>query len=210
MEPAFANIGNYRATEDWWFLLPAILLVDLIVMFLVRFLPETFGKPVNVWYDQFGLAAVMSDVGIIAIGLAIARYAYSNLFMAQEGWSIWYFIALAVFIQLVHDVAFKYLVIDKIPAGHNDMIDVFKAYVVGGAKILAADAAMVVGSIGIGAFLKAHDFHYTVSTFLVSAYALSYILFTNVKFPAPPATISPQQQRQNPQGFQGVNNPQYM
>lgn len=175
-----ANIGNYKATEDWWFLLPSILLVDVIVIVLVRFFPHTFGAPINDWYDEFGLAAVLSDVSIIAIGIAITRYIYTAFFMEQEGWSIMYFIALAVLIQLVHDVAFAYGIVQKIPVGHNSMIDTFKAYVKGGPKILLVDALMVAGSIGLAATLKATDFHTTVSMSLVTAYTLSYILYTNI------------------------------
>jgi hypothetical protein len=183
METLFgaANIGNYRANEDWWFILPAILFVDVVVIFLARFFPETFGKSINIWYDEFGLAAVLSDVGIIAIGIAIARYVYTMFFMEHEGWSIWYFIALAVVIQLVHDVIFAYGVVENIPQGHNSMIDVFKMYISGGSKILLADAAMVAASIGIAATKKNLDYHFTGFGFLVTAYALSYILFTNTK-----------------------------
>lgn len=176
-----ANIANYRANEDWWFILPAILFVDVVVIFLCRFFPMTFGKSINDWYDQFGLAAVLSDVMIIAIGIAIARYVYSVFFMESEGWSIYYFVALAVVVQIVHDIVFAYGVVDKIPRGHNAMIDVFKAYIQGGPKILLADAAMIAGSIGIAAAMKNQDAHYTLSGFLVTAYALSYILYTNIK-----------------------------
>ena len=179
MDQTFANIGNYRATEDWWFLLPAILIVDVIVIFLVRFFPNIFGEPVNVWYDNFGLAAVLSDVGIIAIGIAITRYLYSYFFMEQEGWNILYFVGLALVVQILHDIAFAFFVVKPIPAGHNEMIDVFKAYIVGGPKIITADAAMVAASIGIGSFLKNQNFHYTTSVGLTTVYALTYILFTN-------------------------------
>ena len=176
-----ANVGNYKANQDWWFFLPAILLVDTIVIFMVRFAPKIFGKPINDWYDEFGLAAVLSDVAIIAIGIAIARYVYTAFFMEQEGWSIWYFIALAVAIQVVHDILFAFGVVMKIPTGHNSMIDVFKKYIEGGPKIIAMDTLMVAGSIGIAAFLKNQDSHYTVSLGLVTCYALSYILFTNIR-----------------------------
>ena len=175
-----ANIGNYKATEDWWFLLPSILLIDCIVIVLVRAFPRTFGAPINDWYDEFGLAAVLSDVSIIAIGIAITRYVYTAFFMEQEGWSIWYFVALAILIQIVHDVAFTYGVVQKIPAGQNSMIDVFKTYVQGGPKILLVDALMVAGSIGLTATIKNMDFHYTISMTLVTAYALSYLLYTNI------------------------------
>lgn len=176
-----ANLGNYKAVEDWWFILPAVLLVDTIVVFLVRFYPQIFGKPVNQWYDEFGLAAVLSDVSIIAIGIAITRMIYTVFFMEEEGWSIWYFIGLAIIVQIVHDLIFAFGVVKPIPKGHNSMIDVFKSYIEGGPGIIAADAAMVAGSIGVAAFMKNKDYHYTVSLSLVTAYALSYILFTNIK-----------------------------
>jgi hypothetical protein len=176
-----ANVGNYLANEDWWFYLPAILFVDTVVIFLARFFPQTFGLPINVWYDEFGLAAVLSDVSIIAIGIAVARYLYSYFFMEKEGWSIWYFIALAVVIQIVHDIAFAYGVIQKIPQGHNSMIDVFKTYINAGPAILLVDAAMVASSIGIASLIKGQDYHYTTTGFLITAYALSYILYTNVR-----------------------------
>jgi hypothetical protein len=102
--------------------------------------------------------------------------------MEQEGWSIWYFIGLAVIIQVVHDIAFAFGVVQKIPRGHNSMIDVFKAYIEGGPKIILADALMVVGSIGLAGFLKNQDYHYTTSMSLVTLYALSYILYTNTKY----------------------------
>ena len=176
-----ANLGNYKAEEDWWFILPAILLVDTIVIFLVRFFPKIFGKPINQWYDEFGLAAVLSDVTIIAIVIAITRYIYTTFFMEQEGWSIWYFIGLALIIQIIHDIIFAFGVVKQIPKGHNSMIDVFKNYIEGGPVIIAADSAMVAGSIGLAAFLKNQDFHYTTSLGLMTTYALSYILFTNIK-----------------------------
>jgi len=177
-----ANVGNYKAIEDWWFLLPAIVFVDTVMIFLSRFLPQIFGKPINDWYDEFGLAAVLSDVTIIAIGIAISRYIYTGFFMEQEGWSMLYFIGLAVLIQIIHDVGFAFGIVQKIPTGHNSMIDVFKKYIEGGPKIIFTDSVMVAASIGIAAALKNQDYHYTNILSLVTGYALSYILYTNVSF----------------------------
>lgn len=150
------------------------------MIFLVRFMPQIFGRPINQWYDNFGLAAVISDVTIIAIGIAIARYIYSAFFMKEEGWNLIYFIGLAVIIQIIHDMAFAFGIVAKIPRGHNSMIDVFKTYVEGGPKIILTDALMIGGSIGIAAALKKLDYHYTASFSLVTLYSLSYILYTNV------------------------------
>ena len=83
-----ANIGNYKATEDWYYILPATLLVDVIVIFFIRYASSIVGKPINDWYDNFGLAAVLSDVTVILIVIAIARYLYTYFFQEQEGWNI--------------------------------------------------------------------------------------------------------------------------
>jgi hypothetical protein len=175
-----SNIGNYKATEDWLFLIPAIIFIDVFIIFLARFFPQVFGKPINDWYDEFGLAAVLSDVTIIAIGIAITRYIYTIFFMEQEGWSILYFIGLAVLIQVLHDIIFAFGVVKNIPKGHNSMIDIFKIYIEGGAKIILTDAIMVIGSIVLGSLLKNQDLHYTNSLTLVTLYSLSYILYTNI------------------------------
>jgi hypothetical protein len=176
-----ANLGNYKAIEDWWFILPAIWFVDTVVIFLARFFPQYLGKPLNEWYDEFGLAASISDVLIIAIVIAITRYIYTIFFMEEEGWSIWYFIGLAILIQIIHDLIFAFGVIKPIPQGHNSMIDVFKKYMQHGPVIVAADAAMVAGSIGLAAYLKNRDYHYTISVALLTGYSLTYILYTNIK-----------------------------
>jgi hypothetical protein len=180
-----ANVGNFRAVEDWAYLLPAILFVDVIFIFLSRFFPSRFGKPINDWYDEFGLAAVLSDVSIIAIAIAISRYLYSYFFMEKEGWHMSYFLGLSVVVQLVHDIAFAYGVVMPIPKGVNSMIDVFKEYVKAGPVILFVDSLMIVGSILIGAALKNQDAHYTVSGSLLTVYALTYILYTNVDLRKP-------------------------
>jgi hypothetical protein len=56
-----ANIGNYKATEDWYYIVPATLLVDVIVIFFTRYASSIAGKSLNKWYDDFGLAAVLSE-----------------------------------------------------------------------------------------------------------------------------------------------------
>jgi hypothetical protein len=67
------------------------------------------------------------------------------------------------------------------PDGHNVGLDVFKAYVEAGPKIILTDAIMVASSIGIAASLKEIDYHYTGFLSLVTLYSLSYILFTNIR-----------------------------
>jgi hypothetical protein len=178
-----ANVGNYKAIEDWWFYLPAILFVDTFIIFLCRFFPKVFGLPINQWYDDFGLAAVLSDVTIIAIGIAIARYIYTAFFMEEEGWSLLYFIGLAVIIQIVHDMAFAFGVVQKIPRGHNSMIDVFKQYATEkSAGAIVGDSALVIGTCVLAMILKSIPNHITAMAGVGAAYTIPFILETKNQF----------------------------
>ncbi len=59
------------------------------------------------------------------------------------------------------------------------MMDVFKDYAAsGGAKVLAADAAMMVGSSILSIVLKGAAPHLTAAFGLLTLYALPYILYT--------------------------------
>ena len=59
------------------------------------------------------------------------------------------------------------------------MIDVFKEYgQENGAKILGADALMMIASVLLGSFLQSIPAHYTIATTFLTLYALTYILYT--------------------------------
>lgn len=179
------DITDYKEISDWSYILLAILIIDLVVLFLTRYFPEFLGKNLNVWYDAFGLNAVISDVIIIAIGFALARYIYAYFKPQQqqgEGFHLWLFIGILVAVQVLHDLFFYFAVIKPIPRGHNRMMDVFKDYSEGGAKIIAADAAMMVGSAFLAMIFKETSPDIVTLIALFSVYTLPYILETRNKF----------------------------
>ena len=157
-------------------ILVSVLVVDVIVIFLVRYFPGFFGKPINDWYDRFGLNAVIADVLVIVLGILIAQYIL-QYFRIKETLPV--LLPLVVAIQLVHDLLFHFFIIQPIPKGHNAMIDVFKTYTAGGgATILAADAAMIAGSVLLATGLQAVHPVVTAFTGILAAYTLPYILTT--------------------------------
>jgi hypothetical protein len=178
------DITDYTNIGDWSYILLAILIVDLIVLFLTRYFPDLLGKSLNIWYDRFGLSAVISDVFIIAIGFALARYAYKYFQPVNyDSFNLWFFLALLVGIQVLHDIFFYVFVILPIPKGHNRMMDVFKDYAAsGGGKIIAADAAMVVASAFFAMILKETPPDIVTLIGLFSVYTLPYILETTNKY----------------------------
>lgn len=178
------DITDYTNQMDWMYILLAILIVDILVLFLARYFPDALGKQLNIWYDKFGFGAVIADVFIIAIGFALARYAYKYFQpLSYDGFNLPLFLGLLLGIQILHDIFFYLFVIKPIPRGHNRMMDVFKDYAAsGGGKIILADAAMVFGSALIAMVLKESPPDLVAFVGLISVYTLPYILETTNKY----------------------------
>jgi hypothetical protein len=164
-------------------LVVAVIVVDLVVLFLIRYFPDFFGKDINVWYNEFGTNAVIADVLSIVLGFLMAQVVYRTFVFPYIGWSLPAFIAVLLAIQLTHDLLFYYGVIQPIPAGHNGMIDVFKAYAAfGQGRILVADAAMMNGSALIASTLVGLPVFATLFTGSLAIYAIPYILTTRNRY----------------------------
>jgi hypothetical protein len=177
------DISDYYEVADWIYIGIAVLIVDIVVLFLVRYFPDFFGKAINVWYNRFKLSAVIADVFIILIGFALSRYVYTEYIYEKYDWNPAYFTGLTVGIQIVHDVLFYFGVIKPIEPGRNAMMDVFKEYAAsGGAKVVAADSAMMIGSSVLSMLLKAAPAHLVAFIGLMSVYTLPYILETRNQF----------------------------
>ena len=161
----------------------AVIVVDLVILFLIRYFPDFWGKDINVWYNEFGLNAVLADVLSIVLGFLLAQVAYRAFVFPHIGYSLPIFIALLLAIQLIHDMFFYLGIIQPIPAGHNGMIDVFKAYAAAGqGNILVADSAMMVGSVLIASALLELPTVVTLFTGSLAVYAVPYILTTRNKY----------------------------
>ena len=173
------GITNYTNTNDWFYIVPAAILVDTIVIFLTKYAgPKPYFKveALDEWYKRFGLAAVGADVLSLLIGIAAARYIYTALNLKPD---LFLFLLVVILFQLCHDLFFYIAVIRQLPAGKNEMIDVFKAYgQENGGKILVADSLMMIGTALSANILKSIPNHITVSTLLLTLYSLCFILYT--------------------------------
>jgi hypothetical protein len=161
----------------------SVIVVDLVILFLIRLYPDFWGKDINIWYNEFGLNAVLADVLSIVLGFLLTQVLYTSVVFPHIGYSLPVFIALLLAVQLAHDMLFYKGVIQPIPVGHNGMIDVFKTYAASGqGRILVADAGMMVGSALIASVLVGLP---TVATLFVGSlaiYAVPYILTTRNRY----------------------------
>jgi len=168
-----SDISNINNHYDLIYITTAVILIDLIVILIAK-KTNKLGQQINVWYDKFGMTAVLLDVTIIIIGLIITRYIFSifNLKFSPQ-----YFIIVSLIVQLIHDILLYKLVIEPTPKGINKIIDVYKDYAVeNGGKIILADSAMVLGSGLIAMYLKSQEFETTTTILVVSLYIIPYLI----------------------------------
>jgi len=171
----FSDISNINNNTDLIYITTAVIIVDLIVILIAKN-SNLLGKQINVWYDKFGMTAVLLDVTIIIIGFLITRYIFSLLNLT---FSPIYFILIALAVQLVHDSLLYKLIIEPTKIGVNQVIDVYKDYAIeNGGKILLADSAMVLGSALIAMYLKNNEMHYTNTLLILSLYIIPYLIYT--------------------------------
>jgi hypothetical protein len=169
------TLSNFFETTDLLYIFTGILIFDIMVMFLAKYRPDLMGVNLNRWYDQFGFFAVMCDVLSIFLGFVVARWLYTT--MRLKG--AWAFVGLIVTVQIVHDLIFNFAVINPIPRGHNKMIDIFKDYARdGGAKILAGDSVMMIGSFLVAVMLKTYFPDHTIEILALAFYTLIYAMYT--------------------------------
>ena len=154
----------------WTALFAATAWVDFAVIALSKVVPLT--KSLATWYAEFGLVAIGTDILVIVLGIALAKF----LVPAATGLTL---IGVAVAIQLLHDLVF-YGIILAVPAGQNRIMDLFKRYAAEGSwKILAADAAMVAAAVwGMETLDAVLTDDQVLWTGLLGLYALLYILYT--------------------------------
>ena len=84
-----------------------------------------------------------------------------------------------MFVQLVHDVLFYFLVIRTVPFGQNSVIDLFKRYSAEGSwQILLADSAMIALTVKGMEALSDMNSDKVIFLGLLAVYALTYLIYT--------------------------------
>lgn len=148
----------------------AVVWVDFFTMALSKVFPMT--KSLDVWYQQFGIVAVLSDCLVIVLGVLLAQFISPNASATTLA-------VTSVIIQIIHDYLFYIGIILPIPKGHNAMIDLFKRYSAEGSyQIILADSAMIASTVFLGDYLTQYSDKVVSFVGLLGAYALTYILYT--------------------------------
>jgi hypothetical protein len=172
------DISNYKNVNDIPLFLLGILIIDIFVLFLVRYI-GVGGVSLNEWYNKYGLLAVIADVFIILIGFMIAQYIYTYFIKPKYGWNITIFLILLVFIQLIHDILLYLLIILPFSKGHNGIVDMYKKYADENSYlIIIGDAFLMLSSAFVILCLKQLSNHVIAAIAVITIYIMPYILTT--------------------------------
>lgn len=173
------DISEYEEMKDWLYIFIGIIVTEFILLVLVRYFPEFFGKQLNVWYNRFKLSAVLADVLILALGIGISRYVYTEFIYPKHDWNPLYFTGTTVFVQILHDLLFYIGVVQQVPKGSNAMIDVFKEYASSaGTRAVVGDSVLMISSVAIAMIAKGMELHAAVFLGILGLYGIPYILET--------------------------------
>jgi len=150
------------------------IITEVIFVGILLFIVDK-SKNVSKWYREFGLGAVLSDVTVIILCIAITSFLYPLIFKI---FNIFIFIGLAVAIQMTHDILFS-KIIKLIPLENSRIINIFKSYSeTAGYGVLFTDSMMVASSILFMKLVESFSLNQKMFILILSLYILPYFLYS--------------------------------
>jgi len=172
----FKDISNFNKTSDYLSILNAVLIVEIIGIYLTLTGTIIHSKYLKYWYNHYGLSAVLADVIIIMIGLILARFFYSRFFTK---FNIMYFVLVALIVQVIHDILFFFF-FQSVKRGTNNVLDLFKDYGKElGPYAITGDSTMIAFSCIFASILAGLSLNSNIIYLLVLLYILPYIMGIN-------------------------------
>jgi len=175
------TLASMNSPTVWLSFATALFLVEMLLLTTFRLFPNFWGEMINVWYDKFGLVAIMLDVLIVLIGFWITQQLYNYLFGTTIKVSLWKFVLLFLCIQIIHDFLFYVLILKPSKPGSNSIFDLINSYgKKHGSLTIVGDSLMVVLAV-CGAWLLLTN-NVSFSTYMIcillSLYMIGYLLYT--------------------------------
>jgi hypothetical protein len=150
------------------------LITEIIFMIIFLFIVGNLTN-VSKWYKDFGLGAVLSDITVTILCIAITSFLYPLIF---KKFNIFKFIGLALAIQITHDILFS-KIIKLIPSGNSSIINIFKSYSeTAGFDVLFTDSMMVTSSILFMKLVEGFSLNQKMFILVLSLYILPYFLYS--------------------------------
>jgi hypothetical protein len=184
----FTDIGDYQRLDEIFTIGGASIFTLFLVTIATR-IGNLGGLPLNTYFDMFGLEGVLSNTMLLVILIQIARYLYTTLYTSGgKAWSPLVFLCFVLIAQVAHDVLFYYGVINVVPSGVNEMVDVLRSYAKDNSyKATAGHVFLIVITSVVAMIMNDLSITARVLGGAVILYMFPYILSIVSKKPAPPS-----------------------
>ena len=110
--------------------LTATVIIEIIMLIIFKFTNFSSRAIIN-WYHNLGWTAILLDVLSIIIGFYISKFIYEylveNNYLSKKN-EFFKFLAIVLFVQILHDLLFYVLIIKPTKPNINKVIDEFKSY----------------------------------------------------------------------------------
>ena len=175
------TLASSNSPSTWLAFATSLFIVEAFLLTTFRLFPKFWGEMINVWYDKFGLVAIMLDVLIVLIGFWITQQLYNYIFGTTIKVSLWKFLLLFLCVQIIHDVLFYFLVLKTSKPGTNAILDLINNY---GNKhgflTILGDSLMVALAVCGAWLLLTNDVSFStyMICILLSLYMIGYLLYT--------------------------------
>lgn len=183
----FTDIGDYQRLDEI-FTIGGASVFTLILVTIATRIGNLGGLPVNTYFDMFGLEGILSNTMLMVILIQIARYLYTTLYTSGgKAWSPLVFLCFVLIAQVAHDILFYYGVINVIPPGINEMVDILRAYAKENSYKATAGHVLLITITAVVAMIM-NDLSVIARVLggAVIFYMFPYILSIVSKKPAPP------------------------
>jgi len=173
------TLASSDSQSTWLSFFTALCVIEAFMIINFRLFPNFWKSMINIWYDKFGLVAIMLDMLIVLIGFWITQKLY-NYFFGTSKMSLWKFILLFLFVQIIHDILFYFIILKNSPKGSNSIFDLINSYgKKHGIYTILGDSLMVVLSLCLAwLFLNNNvSFSTYIICILFSLYIIGYLLY---------------------------------
>ena len=178
------TLASSNSPSSWLAFATALFIVEASLLASFRLFPNFWGEMINVWYDTFGLVAIMLDVLIVLIGFWITQKLYNYIYGTTIKVSLWKFVLLFLAIQIIHDVLFYLLVLKTSKPGSNAIFELINNYAKKhGSLTIAGDSFMVVLAVCVAWLLLNNEVSFStyMICILLSLYMIGYLLYMRWK-----------------------------
>jgi hypothetical protein len=197
-----ADIGDYKSLDDI-FVISNASIFSLLLLTIATRIGGLGGNVLNTYLDMFGLEGILSNTMLFVILIQIARYLYTTLYTSYgKAWSPLVFLCFVLATVSLNDIFFYYGVINVVPSGTNEMVDVLRAYSKNSTlHTLGGHLAILALTTLVAMVISNMDMLMRILSIAFILFLFPFVLSIVSKKPAPPPPVVKKEEFVDSRGF---------